>query len=542
MRQQQFIKNAATMTVTSLLLRAIGIVFRIYLSAQIGAEGMGLYQLIFSVYVLASTFASCGISTAVARLITDELVCGDSKTVRKIMYRACGLSVCIGTVSALLLFGTAVPVGQLVLQDARAVLSLRILGISLPFMGISACVRGYFIARRKSLLPSVTQIVEQLTRIVCIMGALRILSTDNISHTCFAVILGDSLAEIVACLLLWGGYLFDRREIRHLQPTAKPLIKQKGGILYRILAISAPITTGRYLNSVLRTIENMLVPQKLAVFGGSSATALSQFGMLKGMAMPLLFFPASFLSSLSTLLIPEISEAHTLGQKKKVDTAVTLTLRLTLCISVLLSGLFTVFAYTLGDALYNSREVGFLLRVLAPLMPVMYLESIVDGMLKGLNQQVSSLWYSILDSLSRIFLILWLVPRKGMEGFLLIMVFSNLLTSLLNLNRLLHVTGIKMRWGQWLLKPVFAVVISALLYYGLQNVLHITTASAVIRLIIGSVTISAFYAILAFLCGIIKKEDLRNLKLRRSFAVMYMHEAKPSVKDICLSPYPAGCT
>ncbi len=517
MKQQQFIQNAATMTATSLILRAIGIVFRIYLSAQIGAEGMGLYQLIFSIYVLASTFASCGISTAVTRLITDELVCGTKRNIQKIVYRAALICVCIGVMTAAVLYGGANPICSLFIKDMRAVSSLRILGISLPFMGISSCMRGYFVARRKSLLPSVTQIIEQITRIVCIMGALHLVSSENVSNACFAVILGDSIAEVVSCMILWVGYLADRSAIVDIPPIQKSVIVLKGGILRRLLAISTPITAGRYLNSVLRTVENMLVPQKLALFGGSTAAALSQFGMLKGMAMPLLFFPASFLSSLSTLLIPEISEAHTLGQKKKVNTAVTVTLQLTLSISVLLGGLFTVFAYTLGDVLYDSKEVGFLLRVLAPLMPVMYLESIVDGMLKGLNQQVSSLWYSIIDSLSRILLILLLVPRKGIGGFLLIMVFSNLLTSFLNLHRLLKVTGVQMQWGKWIIKPIFAVGISALSVFVLKPLIAFDTYPPVLQLLCGAALMIAVYIVLAFLLGIVKEKDLRSLRLRRSF-------------------------
>ncbi len=524
MKQQQFVKNAATMTATALLLRAIGIFFRIYLSGRIGAEGMGLYQLIFSIYVLASTFASSGISTAVARLITDELVCGTARSVRHILRRAVVLSVLIGILSSIIIYFAASPISVYFLKDVRAIPSLKVLGISLPFMGATSCLRGYFMARRKTVLPSVAQIVEQLSRILFIVGALHLLADYGVTYTCFAVILGDSLAEIVSCLLMWGGYLADKRHIRNLQPTATAVLQQKRGVLYRILAIATPITAGRYLNSALRTIENILVPNKLTVYGGSAASSLAQFGMLKGMALPLLFFPASFLSSLSTLLIPELSEAHTLGQKEKVNRAVTKALQLTLVISMLLGGLFTVFAYDLGELLYNSREVGFLLRVLAPLMPVMYLESIVDGMLKGLNQQVSSLWYSVLDSGSRILLILILVPQKGMAGFLFIMVLSNLLTSFLNLNRLLKVTGIKMRWGQWFFKPALAVSLSAALAVVCNRLLLVGLLSDMLRLVLGCIAISVLYATLSLLLGILKAEDVRSLKLRTSMDTVSVAE------------------
>lgn len=507
-------KNAVIMTITAILLRTIGIFFRIYLSNCIGAQGMGLYQLIFSVYVLAATFASSGISTAVARLITDELVCGTKRSVKRILRRSILLSVFIGVASAVLLFFTAVPIGTYIIKDVRAVPSLKVLGMSLPFMGTSSCLRGYFMARRKTVCPSAAQITEQLSRILFITLLLRYFAGKDVTYTCLAVISGDCAAEIVSFLFLSVGCFVDRRALRAL-PTAPACTPPHHGVLYRICAIAVPITAGRYLGSVLRTVENILVPQKLTAFSGSAEEGLSQFGMLKGMALPLLFFPSSFLSSLSTLLIPELSEAQTLRQKDKVSRSVTKALQLTLLMSILLGGLFTVYAYDLGEVLYHSRDVGFLLRVLAPLMPVMYLESIVDGMLKGLNQQVSSLRYSVLDSVSRIALILVLVPLRGMGGFLWIMVFSNFLTSGLNLHRLLKVTEVRLRVFEWIIKPLLSVALSAALMRLCGRILPVATLPQLLRMLCGGGGMCLFYALCTYLLGAWDKEQLRALSVRR---------------------------
>lgn len=507
-------KNAVIMTITAILLRTIGIFFRIYLSNCIGAQGMGLYQLIFSVYVLAATFASSGISTAVARLITDELVCGTKRSVQRILRRSILLSVFIGVASAVLLFFTAVPIGTYIIKDVRAVPSLKVLGMSLPFMGTSSCLRGYFMARRKTVCPSAAQITEQLSRILFITLLLRYFAGKDVTYTCLAVISGDCAAEIVSFLFLSVGCFVDRRALRAL-PTAPACTPPHHGVLYRICAIAVPITAGRYLGSALRTVENILVPQKLTAFSGSAEEGLSQFGMLKGMALPLLFFPSSFLSSLSTLLIPELSEAQTLRQKDKVSRSVTKALQLTLLMSILLGGLFTVYAYDLGEVLYHSRDVGFLLRVLAPLMPVMYLESIVDGMLKGLNQQVSSLRYSVLDSVSRIALILVLVPLRGMGGFLWIMVFSNFLTSGLNLHRLLKVTEVRLRVFEWIIKPLLSVALSAALMRLCGRILPVATLPQLLRMLCGGGGMCLFYALCTYLLGAWDKEQLRALSVRR---------------------------
>lgn len=513
MRKGTFIKNAFIMTGTALVLRTIGIFFRVYMSNKIGAEGMGLYQLIFSIYVLGSTFASAGICTAVTRLVTDELVCGSKKSVRGILRKAIGLSVLIGIASALLIFFGADPISRYWLKDMRAVPALKVLCFSLPSMGVSSCLRGYFIARRKAASPSRAQIFEQIVRIGVVVFLIDRFASMGITFACVAVMVGDTLAEIASCLYLAVGYFRDRRKV--VTPENPPQ-KQKHGVLYRLLAIAGPITAGRYLNTVLRTIENILVPNTLAKFTNSKEQALSSFGALKGMAMPLLFFPSSFLNSLSTLLIPEISEANALHQKAKVNRAVGLTLHITLLSSILLSGLFTMFAGELGMVIYGSEEVGFLLQVLAPLMPIMYVESVVDGMLKGLNQQVSSLKYMLLDSSSRIVLILLLVPARGMEGFLLIMVISNLLTCFLNTHRLLTVTGMKIKWGTWVLKPVLGMATAAAVTLLLLRLPPLAGLPQLAVLILGGGVSALIYLVLLPLLGCVSREDLRQLHPRRA--------------------------
>ncbi len=512
MKKATFIKNAFIMTATALLLRTIGMFFRVYMSNKIGAEGMGLYQLIFSIYVLGSTFATSGICTAVTRLVTDELVTGTKKSVNAVLRKAIVLSVLIGVASALLIFFGADPISRYWLKDLRAVPALKVLCFSLPSMGVSSCLRGYFIARRKAASPSRAQIFEQIVRIGVVVFLIDRFAVLGLTFACVAVMLGDTLAEIASCLYLAAGYFHDRRKVK-IPPS--PPVKQRHGVLYRLLAIAAPITAGRYLNTILRTIENILVPSTLTKYSGSKEKALSSFGALKGMAMPLLFFPSSFLNSLSTLLIPEISEASALHQQKKVNRAVGLTLQITLLSSILLSGLFTMFARELGLVIYNSEEVGFLLLVLAPLMPIMYVESVVDGMLKGLNRRVSSLKYMLLDSSSRIVLILFLVPSRGMEGFLFIMVLSNLLTCFLNTHRLLSVTGMKLKWSTWILKPVLAMCTGAASVLLLIKATPLHTLPRIWILIIGGVLAAGLYCLLLPLLGCITREDLRQLRPSR---------------------------
>lgn len=219
MNKRVFCQNTALMTGCSLLLRLFGIVFRIFISNRVGAEGMGLYQLVFSVYVLGSTFATSGLVTAVTRMAAEHMTRGDHRAVGRLI-RLCAL-VCllVGGGSALLLYGGAPLIGRM-MGDARAVKAIAVSGIALPFIGLSGCLKGYFMARRRAWPPCLSQILEQTIRIGSILFFLNTLWDGSLEGACVLIILGDALSETVSCLHLVLSYRSDRRRMTPIAKTA----------------------------------------------------------------------------------------------------------------------------------------------------------------------------------------------------------------------------------------------------------------------------------------------------------------------------------
>ena len=388
MARQSYLKNAAILTGTGLLLRAAGMFFRIYIAARIGAEGMGLYQLIYTVYTMAVTLATAGLSVAATRLSAELLATDDPANVRAAMRRTLALGLGLGAAAAALLFTGAGLAADWWLEDARAALSLRILAPSLPFMAVSACLRGFFMARRKVGPNSRAQIFEQVVRIGVVALLIDSAVPQGIGTACAAVVVGNTVSEAASWVYMEWCY---RRELRDVPRNAKRPVQGLGRQLWDIIA---PIAANQYMTSVLRTVENVMVPGCLALYTLSRETALSQYGALKGMAMPVIFFPFSFLATLSTLLLPEITEAHVQNRRAALEHLVNRVMLITLVLSFLAGGLFTQFAKEIGLVLYQSEEIGFYLSILGPLMPFMYMESMVDGILKGLGEQLSS-YYNI---------------------------------------------------------------------------------------------------------------------------------------------------
>lgn len=324
------------------------------------------------------------------------------------------------------------PCARYLLHDIRAETALLILAPSLPFMAVSGAVRGCFLAARR-VQPNITaQLIEQLVRMAVAVAGLRALAQWGAGYGCAAVLLGNTVSEGVSCGVMLA---FAARTPEFVPRPGAPLHPYTRRELYDILW---PVEGSRLLASALQAAESSLIPYTLALCTGSRTEAVAQYGNLKGMALPLLFFPFSVLGALSGLLMPEITRAHTKGDTVAMRRLIFTMLRLTGAFSLAAGAGFVVFGAPLAQFVYHDAEVGRYVQILGFVAPFMYLESMVDGVLKGLGEQLATFRYSLLDSILRITAIWFVVPKYGMMGFLGVMVVSNLMTFCLNMKRMME--------------------------------------------------------------------------------------------------------
>ena len=499
MKRVIFIKNTIILSASALLLRLAGVVFKIWLSAKVGSEAIGLYQIIMSVYIFAASFATSGLSTAVTRLTTDELATSRSG-VRKIVSRGLQLSLIIALFTFLILFFGADFLAARFIGDSRAALSVKIMSVGLIFMGFCSCLRGYFLARRNALSSSLSQILEQIVRIFVIMVAIAKFGCDSVVLTTAAIVIGDAVAEAASAAFLFVLFRLDSN------PTKK-LTEESENITKKLINIAMPITCGRYLSSLLRTLESSAVPKLFVYYGMTSAAALSAFGIIKGMALPLLLFPSAVLNAVSLLLIPELSEARAKNSALTLKSTVYATLKTTTLISVFVGFVFWFCGEAFGTLLYNDALVGKTVQYLSPLVPLMYIDSIADGMLKGLDKQRQTFLYAVADSGLRLVLIFLVLPRYGFSGFIFIMYLSNIFTAVLHFRLLLITAKIKLKAVNFFALPTFLGLTACLIA---KTVLSKTGAQN-LYFIIGFCLVSAvIYFGVLLLLGELRRENLFN--------------------------------
>lgn len=456
MLKKRFIKNSLLLTATLFITRTIAVFFNIYISSKIGAEGVGIFRLATTVYIFSTTFATSGITLAVTRMVTDALAMKKYGAAKRIVSFCTAIAILLSSVVGALLYILSTPIGISFLGDARTVLSLKVLAFSLPFMAISACFRGYFLARRTVIKTTSEQLFEQIVEIIVCLSLITPFLSKGLSYACCAVAIGTTVSETASCIYSLVLYRLDIARY-------KAKSEKTSGMAKKLISIALPVTGSSCLRSGLSMIENALIPSGLQKYGSSSTKALEDYGVITGMAMPVLMFPSVFLSAFSTLMIPEMSEANAANRVNGISHMARRVLKATFLFIIPVTAFFLTFANEIGLLFYKREDVGLYIKILCMTIPFLYLDSVVDGMLKGLNQQLHYFTYNIIDSTIRVILALFLIPRYGIEAVIIIMFVSSILNCTLSTYRLLKVAKIEIDFIDWILKPIAISAIGAII-------------------------------------------------------------------------------
>lgn len=454
MTKKKFLVQGILLTAVSLFLRVTNIGYRSFLSGKIGAEGMGLYQLIFSVFMLAVTLSTSGISLAVTRMVTAAIAAGRRETVRSVVTKCFLFCLTLSLTIALTLFFFSDFAAAQILGQAGAAGSLRILALGLPFMSLCTCMKGYFLAVDESLATSCSDALEQVLTILTAVFLFWYFAPQSIEAACIAAMLASTLGEAASFITGWSVY---RRSLRRNAPGAP---KPASGVLHGMLHIALPCTLSSAARSLLNTGENLLIPRELRRFGLTNAAAMSSYGLLQGMAMPMLYFPSSLLSSFASLLIPKIAREQMLSNAEAVRRITQRAVEAALTFGIFCGAVFFAFGEDWGAAFYGSAEAGAFLRILAPLVPLLYLDVVVDSLLKGLDEQLNSMKYNFADSFCRVILVLLFLRFFGMPSYIAILFFSSIFNAMLSVRRLLKVADVRFRVFSRIFLPALLAVLS----------------------------------------------------------------------------------
>ena len=426
------ISGTLLMTTAGVLSRIIGFFYRIFLSRTIGAEALGIYQLIAPVFSMCFALTASSVQTSISKFVGDVIgecehsSCGE-KRARFYLVIGLTLSVFLSLVTGALVYTNADWIAVHLLGEKRCSPLLILLTYSLLPACIHACINGYYYGKKRAFVPSVCQLMEQIARVSSVFIIYQVTVEKGIPLTAFHAVAGLVIGEFAGLLTCLCAFSAEK----HLEKGAfRSLQKSYSQMIQMFCAMVFPLTLNRVTVALSSSLENLLIPQKLQEFGYSNADALSIYGVLTGMTLSIILFPNVLTNSFSVLLLPAISEAKGQNRREQIVLAIKKAILYGSLLGLVFTVLFLLSGNLLGNKLFHNALAGVFIRRLSWLCPLMYITSLLSSILHGLGNAAQVLYVNLLSCLIRISMIWFLVPRYGIGAYLWGMLLSYVFTTL----------------------------------------------------------------------------------------------------------------
>ena len=361
-----FIVNGIILTSSSLLIRGAGLIFNIYVANKVGQEAIGIFSLVMSVYTFAITFATSGISLACTCIVSEEFAKNNFEKGLKAVKTCIFFALILGITASILLFLFAHIISGNWLKGNVSNLPIYSISLGLPLISISAVIGGYLTSIGKSYKSAFAQCVELTVKIIATYFLLSFSINKGIDAICTSLIIGDVISEFFSFLLNLIFYFVEKRKFKPSRGYHKDLN-------IKIFKIAFPVAITSYIRSGLSSLKHFLIPIRLQASGLNYTLAISKYGLINGMVMPVLMFASFFVTSFSGLLVPEYARLLAGKNFNRMKTVCSKIFTITFSFSFLIAGIFLFFSNELSLLIYKNLEIAIYLKIFSLLIIFMYI-------------------------------------------------------------------------------------------------------------------------------------------------------------------------
>lgn len=416
------ISGALLLTAAGILGKIIGFFYRIFLSRTIGAEGLGIYQLIFPISTICFAITVSGLSTSLSKFIAEYK--DQDPTAPKRFLRACLLlSGALSLAAMFVLFRFSPFIAEHILLEPRCEPLIPILACSIPFASVHSCIHGYYYGKKKAGVPAVSSFIEQSVRVFFVFLLYRIHLEQGRPIDASAAVWGLVFGEAGAFLFCITALLLGKEN------SVVPSGFKVRGIGKKLISYSVPLSMNRLALTLFASFESILIPSRLGLFGYSQSDALSVYGVLTGMALSIIMFPTVLTNSVSVMILPVISEADSKHNTAKISQTIYQTIFACLLFGSLCTAGFLLTGNWIGDFLFGNALAGRFIRMLSFICPFLFLSSVLSSILHGLGMPGYPFVLNLAGCLMRIFFVYVLIPVYGLRAYLVGMLASQVVVS-----------------------------------------------------------------------------------------------------------------
>ena len=458
-RKMAFITGTLLLTSTGFICRILGFFYRIFMSRTIGAEGLGIYNMVHPIFSICFAVCAGSIQTALSQYVAANQTRG------RAVFRT-GLVIAMGMsfLLAWVIYGNAGFLAEKLLLEPRCAPYLPVMAVSVPFAALHACINGYYYGMQKARVPAFSQVAEQVIR----MGAVFLIASIwlesgrqiTVSLAVYGHLIGEMASAVFTVFCL--GFFPPCKDGDSRRAPAIPL--SFGATAAPLMALALPLMGNRLILNVLGSAEAIWIPNRLMSSGLTNSEALSVYGVLTSMALPFILFPSAITNSMAVLLLPTVAEAQADGNEARISSMISMSLRYSCYMGVLCIGIFTIFGNQLGVSVFHDQNAGTYITILSWLCPFMYLATTMGSILNGLGRTSSTFFQNVFAMVIRLAFVLFAIPRYGILGYLWGMLVSELALALMSFLAVKRLVPFCWDTVNMIVKPVLLLLISIGMY------------------------------------------------------------------------------
>ena len=507
-------KNVMLITCFSVATRALGFLFRIFLSREIGAEALGLYQATLSVFFVLLTVVSSGLPLIISRNEASFKVKRDEKSKKRLISSSLLIGIVVSLVLSLIVI-ICKNLFKLVFTDDNCVLILLILLPSLVFSAVYSVFRGMLWGDGRYFSLCASELFEQIVKIAVAVlllgGTLSVLESAMNVAWAFTISCIASAVFVVIMYFAYGGKL------------GKPNMSRK------ILKESTPITGVRVATSLAQPLIALIIPWRLSQIGYTTAQAMSLYGIAVGMTFPLLFLPSTLIGSLSTALIPDISSAIAQNNTKHIENRAKTSMLFTIFISSMIVPIYLGLGSLIGNFLYNEPISGALLEVASFVLIPLGITNITSALLNSLGLEIKSFINSVIGAIFMFVAIMILPSFIGVNALAGGFGIENIVNAILNIISIKRKTNIKFGIVKNFCIMLFLTLPTAALAYFLGGIFSLCFPDFLTLILAGIIT-TIFYVSLCLALGAVKIETFK-VEIEKRLKIFKIKKKKAKVRQ-----------
>lgn len=510
MKRQSLIKGTMILGAATIFARFLGLFFRIPLQALIGDQGMGYYQMSYPLYMTFVALAS-GVPIAMSKLIAEFNAKNDVHAVKQILKETLMIMIPIGAVASMIMLFFSKGIITALKWDSKSYYSFMVISIAPIFVCIMCTLRGFFQGMQNMTYTGISQIVEQIGRVVCGVLFAYLLVPKGIEYAAGGAAFGTVVGGMLGSLYLMINYIRVRKEFPKLP-------RKRGNSMIPLIAQAAlPVSIGAAVGTIMSLIDSVVVPQRLLVAGYSAQDSAVLYGQLTGKAVTLQNIPLAVSMALCAALVPIVSEAYATFRTVELKRRVEMVYKLSFVIGIpSFLGLYFL-AKPIMALVFMKDVAGFeILKFLSISIPFIIITQTTTSLLQSCGRYMLPVYNLGVGCIVKVILSYVFVAQSNVNiyGAVIGTIFGYITTALLNYIQVSKILKIKFSLLEVLLKPLMASLIMIILVVFSYNNVYNYTMSNGISCLVSIIVGVAVFSVLIIILGVFSMEDIRGKFIR----------------------------